>query len=238
LLTRIQSDYVYGTIEDPEYLLYSVHPALRIYLKKISNHNEFKYGKKYTNFYYNLAWDTYNAISKEDLHLQSLARFNIIFQGETNDFDRAIEIAEDKWLKAETLRALSQILIKLGILSEALEYGKTSLGIHSQINDRVGVAADYGNIGLVLGDMGKNEEALESHNKSLEINKKLNDRVELAKNYYNISFVLVKIDKHEATKALYNAHRILQEFEKENNYRHPFMEKVNSRISYLKGIKS
>jgi hypothetical protein len=51
--------------------------------------------------------------------------------------------------------------------------------------------------------------------------------------YYNISFVLSKTSNDEALKSLYNALSILQLFERENGYRHPLMEKVNSRISYL-----
>ena len=84
--------------------------------------------------------------------------------------------------------------------------------------------------------MGRLKEALDNHNKALEIHKELNDRVELAGDYYNISFVLSKTSKEEALKSLYNALTILEKFEKENNYHHhPLIEKVNSRISYLKG---
>ena len=76
---------------------------------------------------------------------------------------------------------LGLIFWNLGILSKALEYDSRSLGIHKELNDRVGLAGDYKNIGNVLGDMGKNQEALESHNKALEIDKELNDRVGLAR---------------------------------------------------------
>ena len=111
---------IYGRIEDQEYLLYNIHTALRNYLQNISDKSdrnlELEYGEKYSNYYYNLLYNTYYAIGKKDEHLQSLARFNIIFQGETNDFDRAVEIAKDKSLKAGILRALSQILLTLGIL--------------------------------------------------------------------------------------------------------------------------
>jgi tetratricopeptide (TPR) repeat protein len=116
-----------------------------------------------------------------------------------------------------------------------LESHNKALEIDKELNDRVGMKGDYKNIGNVLGYMGKNEEALESHNKALEIDKELNDRVGLAGDYYNISFVLSETSKDEALKSLYNAVTILQEFETENNYRHPLMEDVISRISYLKG---
>ena len=85
--------------------------------------------------------------------------------------------------------------------------------------------------------MDKYQEALEGYNKALIIDEELNDRVGMAKDYYNISFVLelTETGKGEALKSLYNALTILQEFERENNYRHPLMDEVNSRISALKG---
>jgi tetratricopeptide (TPR) repeat protein len=175
-----------------------------------------------------------NTIGKKDEHLQSLARFNVIFQGETNDFDRAIEVTSDQSLKAEISRGLSQIFIKLSILSEAFEYSKRSLEIHNEPNNRVGLTADYRNIGIILDDMGRLEEALDSHNKALAINNELNNRVGLAGDNYNIGFVLSKTSKEEALKSLYNALTILQEFEKQNNYHHPLIEQVKNRISYLK----
>ena len=97
------------------------------------------------------------------------------------------------------------------------------------------MAKDHANIGVVLRDMGMYQEALDSHHKALKIHEELNDRVEMANDYYNISFVLSKTSNDEALKSLHKARTILQEFERENNYRHPFMDDVNSRISDLKG---
>jgi tetratricopeptide (TPR) repeat protein len=194
LLTRIESDYIYGKIEDPEYLLYNVHPALRNYLQKISDKSshdlEFEYGEKYSSYYNNLVWNTYSAIGKKDEHLQSLARFNIILGGENNDFDMAVKVTNDQSLKAEILLGLSQILSELGILSKAFEYGKRSLEIHKELNDRVGLASDYMNIGLLLKDSGNYQEALEHYNKALEIHKELNNRVGMAADYLNMGVVL------------------------------------------------
>ena len=93
------------------------------------------------------------------------------------------ELAKDKSLKAEILRALSQILSRLGIFSKSLEYGKRSLGIHEELNDTVGMAGDYKNIGIVLWNMGRLEEALDNHNKAVEIDKELNDTVGMAGDY-------------------------------------------------------
>jgi hypothetical protein len=60
----------------------------------------------------------------------------------------------------------------------------------------------------------------------LKIVRKLNDRVALAEEYYNISFVLSRTNKDEALKSLYTALTIVDEFERENGYSHPFMERV------------
>ena len=97
------------------------------------------------------------------------------------------------------------------------------------------MARDYADIGNVLDDMGKSQEALESLNMALKIHEELNDRVGMARDYFNMSFVLPKTSKDEALKALDKAVAILQKLETENNYRHPLMEKVDIRISDLKG---
>jgi tetratricopeptide (TPR) repeat protein len=85
--------------------------------------------------------------------------------------------------------------------------------------------------------MGKNQEALDCYNKALKIHGEINDRVGIARDYYNISFVLSKTSKDEALKSLYNALTILREFERENGYRHPLMDGLNNRISYLKHVR-
>jgi hypothetical protein len=49
---------------------------------------------------------------------------------------------------------------------------------------------DYGNIGVVLQDLGNYDQALRSYNKSLAINEELQDRVGMAKDYTHIGNVL------------------------------------------------
>jgi tetratricopeptide (TPR) repeat protein len=103
------------------------------------------------------------------------------------------------------------------------------------LNDKVGMARDYSSISDVLRNMGNYHEALDSYNNALKIHGELNDRVGMANDYYNISFVLSETSKEEALKSLNNALTILQEFERVKGYRHPLMDRVNSRISDLKG---
>lgn len=99
------------------------------YVNNLANNIEPEHGERFSYYYYNLLYDTYNAIGKKDYHLQSLARFNIIFQGKINDFNRAIEVTNNHSLRADISLALSYILSVLGMYSKALEYGTKSLDI-------------------------------------------------------------------------------------------------------------
>src|SRR6185437_10845653 len=113
LLTRIESDQLYGRIDDPDYLLYTIHPALRNYVQNLANEAglnlEHEYGEKFSEYYYNLLESTYYSIGKES-HVPSLARFNIISQGKDNDFEKAIQLATNK--------QSAYILSDLGLISK------------------------------------------------------------------------------------------------------------------------
>ena len=102
LLTIINSDEIYGNVRDPDYCLYSFHPAVRNYVQFAKNEKrqsryglEIEYGEKFSEYYYNLLKSTYDSIGKDN-HLQSLARFNIINQGKVNDIEKAIQLATDR----------------------------------------------------------------------------------------------------------------------------------------------
>ena len=163
LLTRIEA-------ENPDYLLYYIHAALRIYLQNISDKDlGSEYGEAFSIYYLKFLWDIYSEWGKEN-HLPSIARFNIIAESEYSDFDRAIELAKDNHEVAASISLLlGLIFFNLGILSKALGYHRLSLRIHEELKNRVGMAADYRNVGNVLGDMGKSQEALDSHSKALKI---------------------------------------------------------------------
>jgi tetratricopeptide (TPR) repeat protein len=79
----------------------------------------------------------------------------------------------------------------MGNYKEALQYHHKARSIHESINDNVGMAVDYRNIGNVHYRMGG------------------------AKDYYNIGIILLSNtdDKEEALKSLSNALTILQELE-------------------------
>ena len=188
LLTRIES-------ENPDYLLYYIHPALRTYLQNISDKNlEFEYGEAFSEYYWRFLSYTYNEWGKEN-HLPSIARFNIIAESEYSGFDRAIELTKNNYRAADIATYLGLIFDNLGILSKALAYHRLSLGIDEELSDRVRMSKDYMNIGIVLYNMGKLQEALDSHNKALKIDEELNRYESIGAGYSNIGIVLNNMGK-------------------------------------------
>jgi tetratricopeptide (TPR) repeat protein len=230
LLTLVDSDERYGKVEDPDYWLYNFHPAVKNYVvgkwRKTEGELETKYGVRYSTYYYNLLQSTDSSIGTEN-HVPSFARFNIILQGEYNDFERATELTDDEELSAGILRALGLLVYGLGMLTKAKGYLKKSLEIHESLNDRVGMGGDYTNIGLVLSDMGDNQRALEYHNKSLEIREGLNDRVGIASNYHDISLDYDALNRRaDAVESINKGLSILSEFEEKSGYHHHLIEEL------------
>jgi tetratricopeptide (TPR) repeat protein len=231
LLVRIELDE-YGKINE-EHVLYNFHTALRNYLENevtIRNYLETTYGERFAQYYYKLVRDTYNAIGKET-HIVSMRRFNLIIEGENNDFVRAIEITKDPQLRSYMLGYLGLILETLGMLTAALQYHEKSLAIHEELNHKVGLALDYRNIGVVLAKMGNLKEALDYLKKALAIREELNDRVEMARDYGNISVVLHNIGNHkEVLESVSRGLEILKEIEKKTGYHHPLIEQLQALI--------
>ena len=102
LLRRIDFDE-YGDIEG-KYRLYHFHPSVRNYLeRKVQEQQnskqqelEERYHDQFSLYYGNLIKETFNALGTKDRVL-SLERFNIIFwQGEDNDFERAIGLTNNR----------------------------------------------------------------------------------------------------------------------------------------------
>jgi tetratricopeptide (TPR) repeat protein len=192
LIQRIDHNE-YGQIKEQEHWLYTFHPSMRIYLDEQTKNGiqnlEIKYGSTFSEFYLNLLYDTYTSIKKEN-RLSALARFNIIYQGKENDFERAAELTAGKQQSAHILRYLGFITYELGMLSKELDCHNKALKIDKELNDRVGMGNDYTNIGNVLRNMGNYPQALEHNNKALEIHTSLNDKVGMGNDYTNIGLVL------------------------------------------------
>ena len=187
-------------MENPEYWLYNFHLAVRGYVEDMMRENnqsyvdlELEYGEKFSEYYYNLLFNTYNSIGKEN-HRSAFARFDIIYQGGDNDFESAIKLTTNKQLRAHILSYLGIVVSQLGMSSKASEYYRRSIGIFEGLDDRVGMAKNYTNIGVVLSNMGNNKEALDYHKKALEIEERLNDRVGMAKDYTDIFYFCPNID--------------------------------------------
>jgi predicted GNAT superfamily acetyltransferase len=156
LLTIINSNEIYGNVRDPDYWLYSFHPAVRNYVQFAINEKrqiryglEIEYREKFSEYYYNLLKSTYDSIGKDN-HLQSLARFNIINQGKVNDFEKAIQLAADRLNCAYILTNLGLISSEIGIYARTVDYYIRSIAVYEELNYRVGMAGDYGNIGVAL----------------------------------------------------------------------------------------
>ena len=197
LLRRIEFDeYSSGDDgRDAIYDLYYFHPAIKNYLdhevvgEANKQHLQEKYGYQFSLYYYKLIEETYNATGTKD-HVLSLERFNVIIsQGNDNDFDRAVALAKDGPLASAIAAYLGLILWDLGMYGKALEFHNKALAIDEKMNNRVGMAKGYMNIGNVLTYQGNYDQALEYHNKALAIDEKMNNRVGMAKDYGSIGLV-------------------------------------------------
>ena len=213
LLLEIKSESSFEEINDAQYWVYDIHPAIRNYLektmikeiKKNCQNLKKEYGKKFYKYYYELLYDTETFIGKEYAHVYITARFNRIYnQGEnSNDFDRSITFAKqnnDLLYCMRICRKLGVILKYLGVFSKALVYFEKSATFNKKQNDIEKLAGDYGNIGVVYKDMGKYTKALEYHQKALKIDKCLNNRIGIVQDCNNIGTTYRKFGEY--TKAL------------------------------------
>ena len=203
LLNLVNSDEIYGKIHDPEYWLYDFYFPVRGHVEYMMLKNgpslrslETEYGKKFSNFYYNLLLDTYDSVGKET-HRSSLARFSIILQSDENDLLRAVKLATDRQQSAHILSYLGLMTSRLGMFSKALEYHKEALEINAELNDKVGMARDYSSIGIVLRDMGNYQQALDYNKNALEIHTELNDKVGIGRDYGDIGIVHYKMGNYQ-----------------------------------------
>jgi len=229
LLLQIKSETSFGHISNPEYWLYSIHPAIRNYLEntmqkaigKITDDFEKEYGRNFYKYYNSILRETYDSIGK-DVHRSSMARFNLVYnQGsENNDFDRAITFAEydgDLRFCASNCRAIGNILRNIGLYSKARGYYNKALDFNRDLNNKDEMAKDYTNLGNVYDKIGEFEQSLDYHNKALDIDKERNDRAALAKDYKNIGVVYSDMDNHD--KLALDYHNKALDIDKERNDR-------------------
>ena len=155
-----------------------------------------EYSEKLSEYYSKLLDETYTEFGKENM-FSSVMCFNIILEGENNDFERSIELTKDPYLTAYNSRILGLILYKQGLFTKSLKFLSNALKIRIQINDRAGMAIDHGSIGLVLRDIGNYDEALVHLKTALQIHNEVHDRANVARDYTNTAIVLRNIGNYD-----------------------------------------
>ncbi len=199
-LSQIESDNIYGKIENPENWLYTIVPVLKYYLielNSLENVNVDKeYGEIYSEYYSSMLYQIYDSlVMKNDL--DSARQFRIIHEGENNDFDESVRLTTSDPLKALLYSTIGIILQRLSEFFSAIDYFRQALSIHERMGEIAGMANDYGNMGVVLSKIDEHQQALEYHKKALDIHTTLEDKVGMANDYGNMGVVLSKIDEHQ-----------------------------------------
>ena len=88
----------------------------------------------------------------------------------------------------------------LGQYDKAKEYFQKGLVIRTEIGDRVGEAADYGNLGTVFHSLGQYDKAKEYHQKALVIRTEIGDREGVAADYGNLGAVFHSLGQYDKAK--------------------------------------
>ncbi len=203
LLTRIDSDFLFGVIDDPSYYLYDFHLATRNYLDQIVKEDNIKdqtikrYSTQFIYFHNDLAEIIYYSWGKGNTHYLLMAQFNIISNTENNDFDRAVEFGlashdnnDTKGYSANISNHLGLIYSRLGHYLRSLNYHQQSLKIYEEIKNQYNIAVVNNNIGQILQAQGQLDEALVYAKKALEIDEELKNKVNSSVN--DILYLIVK----------------------------------------------
>jgi len=104
---------------------------------------------------------------------------------------------------AQWLNELAYLHDFLGETQSAEEVLRSSLALHERINNMEGVAADYGNLGLIYLTRGDLDEAERLLRKSLEIHEKLGRLEGMANDYGNLGVIYrTRGDLDEAERLL------------------------------------
>ncbi len=198
LVFEIKSETSFGEITNPDYWLYSLHPAIRNHLEntmekvmgKSCRDLKKMFGQKFSRYYRNLIFEIHNF--RDKANRQSLFRcFDLISEGEENDFEYTIKIYEKEKEKAQLYGNLADIYHYKWNLSKAKYYSEKRKEIEEKIGDKRCITETYTGHAIVLMHMGKNEESEEYYKKAISMfdNKNINN----------------DIDKH-AIVWIYNSH--------------------------------
>lgn len=114
--------------------------------------------------------------------------------------------------KVEQLSAAGLSLQRDGLNIEARNYLEAALKLNIELGNKLGMANAYGNIGVVLRQMGQPKEALESHQKALEIHTELGNKLGMANDYGNIAIALSFLGRgKEASEEVEKATRLVEQ---------------------------
>jgi PAS domain S-box-containing protein len=117
----------------------------------------------------------------------------------------ADKLGNEKY-KAILLNEEAVCYCKLNIYENSLMLHFEALKIFEKLNDSMGIAFTYANIGNVYYGINEIEDALTYHYKSLAIKEYLKDESQIAYSYNAIGMVLIKLnDQNQAIKYFNNA---------------------------------
>jgi len=111
-----------------------------------------------------------------------------------------LEKVRDKKEKSSILNELGGILYYLGELDKALEYSEEALKLDEELGSKEGMAANFGNIGIVNRTKGELDRALKYHEKALKLDEELGRKEGMAADLGDMG--IVYSTKGELDKAL------------------------------------
>lgn len=94
-----------------------------------------------------------------------------------------------KLWEAKALYSIGTYYYGKGAFGQSFSFFQKSLDLRFEINDLKGVAAIYGNFGLIFQQHGDNLKALDYQLKSLDLNIKIRDTLGICANYNNLATI-------------------------------------------------
>jgi tetratricopeptide (TPR) repeat protein len=84
---------------------------------------------------------------------------------------------------------------KTATIRKVLAYSLKALRLRLELKDNYGIAASYGNIGLIYDDLGQRDSAARYLNLAIPLKLQLKDDYGLAKSYHNLGSLYQKQGK-------------------------------------------
>jgi PAS domain S-box-containing protein len=140
----------------------------------------------------------YEALSYTNLGI--INDFSTNFYIALSNFNAALIIFDDLEKTGDFIDCLTQIggvQISLGNYSDALEYNFRALKLAEEENDKLRIAKNNKNIGMIYDLKQQYDKALEYFFLSLKLFEQLDEKIELAKTLINISICYNNLKKYE-----------------------------------------